>query len=117
MNKNKKSHVKIGDLVKVITGNQKGFLGTISSIVAKKSLVVVEGIVPRIKYTKNRQGGDPVKQEIPVFIHVSNVMLWDSNVRKAGKIGYKVVGLGTPKKVRYFRKSGALLEPNPLVNQ
>jgi ribosomal protein L24 len=47
-------------------------------LLRKKSLVVVEGILPRIKYTKNRQGGDPVKQEIPVSIHVSNVMLWDS---------------------------------------
>jgi large subunit ribosomal protein L24 len=107
MNKNKNSHVKIGDKVKVITGNQKGFIGTISSIAAKKSLVVVEGILPRIKYTKNRQGVDPVKQEIPVSIHVSNVMLWDSEKNVAGKIGYKMVDL---KKVRYFKKSGNLVQ-------
>lgn len=107
MKKNKNSHVKIGDKVKVITGNQKGFIGTISSIAAKKSLLVVEGILPRIKYTKNRQGGDPVKQEIPVAIHVSNVMLWDSEKNVAGKIGYKMVD---GKKVRYFKKSGNLVQ-------
>jgi large subunit ribosomal protein L24 len=107
MNKNKNSPVKIGDKVKVITGNQKGFIGTISSIMAKKSLVIVDGILPRIKYTKNRQGGDPVKQEIPVSIHVSNVMLWDNEKNIAGKIGYKIVDT---KKVRYFKKSGNLVQ-------
>ncbi len=107
MNKNKNSHVRIGDKVKVITGNQKGFIGTISSIAAKKSFVVVEGILPRIKLTKNRQGGDPVKQEIPIAIHVSNVMLWDNEKNVAGKIGYKMVDA---KKVRYFKKSGNLVQ-------
>lgn len=107
MNKNKNSHVKIGDKVKVITGNQKGFIGTISSIAAKKSFVIVEGILPRTKFTKNRQGGEPVKQELPLAIHVSNVMLWDSEQNKAGKIGYKMVDT---KKVRYFKKSGNLVQ-------
>lgn len=97
------THVKIGDKVKVITGSQKGYIGTITSILTKKSLVIIEGILPRIKYSKNRQGGDPVKQEIPVSIHVSNVMLWDKEANKASKIGYKVLD---NKKVRYFKKSG-----------
>lgn len=106
MNKKINSHVKIGDKVKVIAGSQKGFIGTISSIVTKKSLVVIEGILPRIKYTKNRQGGDPVKNEIPMSIHVSNVMLWDKEANVASKIGYKTVD---NKKVRYFKKSGNLV--------
>lgn len=101
------THVKIGDKVKVIAGSQKGYIGTIKSILTKKSVVIIEGILPRIKYTKNRQGGDPVKQEIPLLIHVSNVMLWDKNANKAGKIGYKIVD---NKKVRYFKKSGNIVE-------
>jgi ribosomal protein L24 len=40
----------------------------------------------RVLNIQNRQGGDPVKQEIPVSIHVSNVMLWDSEKNVAGKI-------------------------------
>jgi ribosomal protein L24 len=67
-------------------------------LLRKKSLVVVEGILPRIKYTKNRQGGDPVKQEIPVSIHVSNVMLWDSK-----KMWKNWLQNGGRKKVRYFK--------------
>jgi large subunit ribosomal protein L24 len=106
MNKKKNSHIKIGDKIKVITGNQKGFIGTISSIVVKKSLVVVEGILPRIRYTKKNQGVDQVPKEIPVSLHVSNVMLWDSVENVAGKIGYKIVDA---QKVRYFKKSGNLV--------
>jgi large subunit ribosomal protein L24 len=106
MNKIISSHVKIGDKVKVIAGNQKGFIGTIAALVTKKSLVVIEGIPPRVKSTKNRQSGEPVKTEIPVSIHVSNVMLWDKEANKASKIGYKLLNT---KKVRYFKKSGNLV--------
>jgi large subunit ribosomal protein L24 len=103
MNKKLNSHVKIGDKVKVITGSQKGFIGIINSIIIKKSVVIVDGILPRIKYIKNRQGGDPLKKEIPIYIHISNIMLWDKEANKASKIGYKIID---NKKVRYFKKSG-----------
>jgi large subunit ribosomal protein L24 len=103
MNKKLNSHVKIGDKVKVITGSQKGFIGIINSILMKKSLVIVDGILPRIKYIKNRQGGDPLKKEIPIYIHISNIMLWDKEANKASKIGYKIID---NKKIRYFKKSG-----------
>jgi ribosomal protein L24 len=59
----------------------------------------------RIKYTKN-QGGDPVKQEIPVSIHVSNVMLWDR--KKCGRKNW--LQNGGRKKVRYFKKIWNLVQ-------
>ena len=73
-----KTQLKIGDKVKVITGNQKGLIGNIKSIFSKKSLVVVEGVAPRIKYVKNQQGGDSKQIELPVSIHISNVRAWDT---------------------------------------
>ena len=36
MTETKKKHVKIGDRIKIITGNQKGIIGNISSINTKK---------------------------------------------------------------------------------
>jgi large subunit ribosomal protein L24 len=106
MNKIKKSHVKIGDKVKVICGSQKGFIGTIASISRKKSIVSIEGILPRVKFVKNRKDGESTKIEIPVFIHVSNVMLWDNVSQTAGKIGYKEIN---NEKKRFFKKSGNIL--------
>ena len=103
MTKNSKFHIKIGDSVKVIAGNQKGFVGTVNSIIKKKSILFIDGIVPRIKYSKNPQGGEQKKTELQVPIHISNVMLWDKESNLASRVTYKTVD---GKKQRYFLKSG-----------
>jgi large subunit ribosomal protein L24 len=124
MQKLKKSHVKKGDQVKVISGEQKGFLGKINSIIKKKSSVILDGILPRFKFLKNsktEQNEETKKIELPILIHISNVMLWDKTINKASRIGYKEIkenavsdqknlnNLITSKKSlkkRYFKKSG-----------
>lgn len=106
MNKNLKSHVKIGDTVQVIAGNQKGFIGTIKSIMRKKSLVFIEGITPRIKYIKNPQGEEQQKVDLEIPIHISNVMLWDNEKNLRSRIGYKTEGTT---KQRYLKKSGNVI--------
>lgn len=99
-----KNHVKKGDQVKIISGRQKGFVGIISTVNKKTSSVNLEGILPRIKYMKNRQqGGEAQKIDLPLFIHISNVMLWDKKNNQASRVGYKMI---EGKKVRYFKKSG-----------
>jgi large subunit ribosomal protein L24 len=107
MKKKISCHVKIGDKVKVISGNQKGFIGVIASLITKKSVVILDGVEPRIKFVKNPQGEDAKKVEIQIPIHTSNVMLWDKEANLASKIGYKVVN---EKKVRYFKKSGNIVQ-------
>ena len=106
MKKQIKNHLKIGDKVKIITGNNKGFIGKIGSINSKDSTVTIEGIIPRIKYLKDRQSGETKKLELQLAIHSSNVMLCDVTSNVASRIGYKVV---EGKKVRYFKKSGNLV--------
>lgn len=101
------SHVKIGDKVKVISGKQKGFIGVITSLVSKKSVVFLDGVTPRIKFKKTPQGGEAQRIEIQIPIHLSNVMLWDKEANNASKIGYKMVN---DQKVRYFKKSGNLVQ-------
>lgn len=106
MKKNTNCHIKIGDKVKIITGSNKGTIGTINSILFKKSILFIQEILPRIKYTKNTQGEESKKIEIQKPIHISNVMLWDSESNSASKIGYKIV---ENKKYRYFKKSGKII--------
>ena len=103
MNKKVNTHVQIGDKVKVISGKQKGFLGTILSIAKKNSTVTLDGIDERITYRKSRDGKGAVKIERPIFIHSSNVMLWDKQSNETSRIGYKLL---EGKKRRYFKKSG-----------
>ena len=106
MKKKQKCHIKIGDKIKIITGDYKGVIGTINTILFKKSIVFLKEISPRNRFIKNTQGGEPKKMELPIPIHISNVMLWDMEQNIASKIGYKIV---ENKKYRYFKKSGNLI--------
>ena len=106
LKKIKTSSIKVGDKIKVIAGDQKGFLGSVLSIAKKKSTLFIDGISPRIKFAKNPQGGESKRIEIPLAIHFSNVMLWDKDSNQSSRIGFKEVE-GTKK--RYFKKSGNLL--------
>ena len=100
-------HVKTGDIVKVISGKDKGKEGKILKSFPKKDRVVVEGvnIVKKHQRPTNElpQGGIIEKE---AAIHVSNVQVLDKN-GVAGRVGYKFVD---GKKVRYNKKSGEVLD-------
>jgi large subunit ribosomal protein L24 len=99
-------HVKVGDKIKIIAGNQKGLLGTITSIDRKSSSVIIDNVLPRIRYVKNQQGGEAQKKTLQVPIHVSNIMLWDKEANVCSKVGQKIVN---NEKRRFFKKSGNLV--------
>lgn len=100
-----KLHVKKGDLVMVIAGDDKGKQGRILEVQIEKQRAIVEGVNLVSKHTKpnakNPQGGI-IKKEAP--IHVSNLMLIDST-GKPTRIGHRI-DPKTNKKVRYSKKSG-----------
>jgi large subunit ribosomal protein L24 len=97
-----KKHIKVGDKIKVISGSNKGVIGNVLSILEKNSIVTIEGISSRIKYLKTNQNEEAKKVELALGIHISNVMLWDKEKNKSGRIGYKIVD---GKKVRYFKQN------------
>jgi large subunit ribosomal protein L24 len=97
-------HVKKGDKVKVISGKDKGKVGTILEAYPKESRVLVEGINFIKKHTKpsqaNPQGGILNRE---ASIHVSNVMPLDPKTGEPTRVGYKELN---GKKVRFGKKSG-----------
>jgi len=97
-----KLHVKKGDTVQVIAGDDKGKQGRITSIDREKQRVFIEGINLHTKHTKpsaaNPNGGI-VKSEGSV--HVSNVALLSDG--KPTRIGRRVE---KGKTVRYSKKTG-----------
>jgi large subunit ribosomal protein L24 len=102
-----KLHVKTGDNVKVISGNDRGKTGRIVSVKKEVNKVVVEGINMVTKHNKpsakNPQGGI-TKMEAP--IHASNVQL----VNAAGEVtrtGKRADENG--KLQRYSKKTGDLI--------
>ena len=102
----KKKHVKLGDRIQVIAGSQKGIIGQITAIQTQKEIVYVDTILPRLKTLKNTKEDKEKRIELQIPIHLSNVMLWDKEAKRANRIGYKIVN---DKKVRYFKKSGNLV--------
>jgi large subunit ribosomal protein L24 len=85
----KKFHVKKGDTVKVIAGDDKSKSGKILSIISADNKALVEGInivTKHIKPTASKPNGGIEKKEAP--IHISNLMLLDpasGNASRAAK--------------------------------
>ena len=100
-----KLHVKKGDTVMVIAGEDKGKTGKVLKVYPEKNRAIVEGRNLVKKHTKpnakNTQGGI-VEQEAP--IHISNLSLIDPKTKKATRIAIKVNADG--KKVRIAKSSG-----------
>ncbi len=75
-----KLHIKKGDKVKVITGNDKGKTGEVREIFPEERRIVVDGVNVRIKHTKptakNTTGG---RIETEMSIDISNVMVLDKS--------------------------------------
>jgi len=101
----KKYHIRKGDTVLVLSGENKGQEGKVLKVITKTDRALVEGVNIVSKHTKpnaqNPQGGI-VKQEAP--IHISNLMLVDPATGKPTRIGRKRNDDG--KLVRYSKKTG-----------
>jgi len=101
----KKLHIKKGDTVMVITGNNKGTKGRVLEVIRKTDRAIVEGVNLIKKHTKPNaetpQGGI-VEKEAPV--HISNLMLVDPKSGEATRISRRVDDKG--KIVRISKKSG-----------
>ena len=100
-----KLHVKKGDTVIVLAGDDRGKQGRVLSVQLEKQRAIVEGVNIVSKSTKpsakHPQGGI-IKKEAP--IHVSNLALVDPKTGKPTRVGYRIDGDG--KKVRIAKKSG-----------
>ena len=97
-----KLHIKKGDMVQVIAGDNKGQQGKVLRVDAQKQRAIVEGVNICKKATKpnaqNPQGGI-VEKEAP--IHISNLQVLDPKSGKPTRIGRKENAEG--KLVRYAK--------------
>ena len=104
-----KLHVKKGDMVKVLAGDDKGTVAKILAVYPEKNRAIVEGVNVIKKHTKpnakNTQGGI-IEKEAP--IHISNLMVVVGN-KVATRIGRRI-DEKTGKLVRYSKKSGEVIK-------
>jgi large subunit ribosomal protein L24 len=98
--------LKVGDLVQVIAGSEKGKTGNVKKILKDEDRVIVEGLNMVTKHqrpnARNQEGGK-IQMEAP--IHASNVMLVDPETKKPTRVKFEVKD---GKKVR-VAKSGAVI--------
>jgi large subunit ribosomal protein L24 len=103
-----KMHIKKGDTVYVISGDDKGKKGRVLDVDTKTMRAFVEGINIVSRHTKpdakNTQGGI-IKKEAPV--PVSKLMVVDPKSGKPTRIGRKEVN---GKSVRYAKKSNEVIK-------
>ena len=100
-----KLHVKKGDRVQVIAGNDKGVTGEILQIFPAKYRAIVEKVNMVKKHQKPTQENPGGIIEMEASIHISNLMLLDPKTGDPTRIGRKLVN---GKLVRYSKKTGEL---------
>lgn len=101
--------IKKNDKVIVLTGKEKGKIGTVLKSDSEKGRVIVEKINIVKRHSKpggaNAQGGI-IEKEAP--IHISNIMLVCSKCAEPSRIGKKILEDGS--KVRFCKKCNELLD-------
>ena len=100
-----KLHIKKGDTVYVLAGEDRGKTGRVLSVLAAKGRAIVEGVNIVSKSAKpsakHPQGGI-IKMEAP--INISNISLIDPKSGKPTRVGFRKDDKGVT--VRYSKKSG-----------
>jgi large subunit ribosomal protein L24 len=107
----KKKHpfIKKNDKVIVLTGKEKGKIGTVLRVDVGKDRAIVEKLNIVKRHTKpggKRAQGGIVEVEAP--IHVSNLMLVCSKCAEPARSGRKILEDGS--KVRVCKKCGEMLD-------
>lgn len=102
------NRIRKGDHVVVIAGKSKGQKGEVSRVAGESVFVQNINLIKR--HTKpNPQANQPggiIERE--AAIHISNVMLYNTDTGKGERVGFKTLDDG--RKVRVFRPSGEVVD-------
>jgi|JI81BgreenRNA_FD_contig_123_25786_length_816_multi_24_in_1_out_1_1 large subunit ribosomal protein L24 len=108
-NKQQKLHIKTGDMVLVIAGNEKGKKGKVKEVLTEKNRAIVEGlniVKKHVKPSANQPQGGIVEKE--AGIHISNLMLIDPKTGEATRTGRKLNEKG--KLQRFSKKTKEFIQ-------
>jgi len=99
--------LKKGDKVIVLTGKDKGKEGEILSVNPAAGKAVVGGINVSVRHVKQSQSSQGGRVPTDMPIQLSNLAIIDPKEGGATRVGFRMEG---DKKVRYAKKSGALID-------
>jgi large subunit ribosomal protein L24 len=101
-------HVRKGDQVVVLTGDDKGKTGEVLRVDKAGGKILVQGInrvYRHLKPSRQHPQGGRIQKEMPISI--SNVLPVDPKTGQATRVGIRVAADGT--KERFARRSGEAL--------
>lgn len=101
-----KLHIKKGDKVIVVAGDDKGKTGTVLEVLPGQNKAIVENAKLARKHMKPTNDNPGGIREISLPIHLSNLMLVDPKSGEPTRIGRKLVD---GKLVRYSKASGEII--------
>jgi len=108
-----KLHVRKGDMVRVIAGNDNGKEGKVLRVFPETQRVIVEGVNLRVRHTRPNQTypqGGRIQQERA--IHVSNVMPLGASgdPTRIGRKRIEDAETGRSRWIRYAKTTGEELD-------
>jgi len=101
-----KFHIRKGDKVMVISGEDKGEEGEVLEMFPNKNRAIGDNVNMVKKHSKPTQNNPGGINDIPSSIHLSNLMLLNPKTGEPTRIGRKRVD---GKLVRYAKKSGEII--------
>lgn len=108
-NKQPKLHVRKGDTVKVIAGDDKGKSGKVMEVIVEKRRVVIEGVNMVTKHQKPSAGKpEGGIKKVEGTVHISNLMVIDPASGLPVRIGRKINEKGRLQ--RYSKKTGEFIK-------
>jgi len=102
------THVRKGDTVMVIAGNDRGKTGEVLAVYPKSRKVLVKGInrvYRHLRPSRSHPQGGRIQKEMP--IDISNVLPIDPKTSQPTRVGFRITAEGN--KERYAKKSGETL--------
>ena len=108
-----KSRLKKGDEVIVITGSDRGRQGRVKSVLreaGRETRVLVDGVCLVKKHIRaNPHSQTPGRiKTIERPLSISNVAIYNSETKKADRVGFKRLANG--KKIRVFKSDGSAID-------
>lgn len=99
--------IRAGDTVKILTGIDRGKVGTVNQVLPGERRIVVEGVNKRVKNIRSRRGqqkGERITYFAPLAL--DNVQLVCPNCSKPTRVAHQVID---GKKQRSCRKCKQIL--------
>src|SRR6476620_7271538 len=101
-------HIRINDIVQVLTGEDKGKRGKVLAVNREAGKVTVQGVnlvYRHLKPSKNNPQGGRLSKEMP--LQAANVALIDPTTNKPTRVGTRYTADGS--KELFAKKSGTLI--------